>query len=891
MKQTSSQFSFSAGELSPRLYGRSDLQKYAGGAELIENFIVRPEGGLMRRHGTRFAGEVRDPLVKGRLIPFVFSTVQAYMLEFGDKVMRVWKDGAPVTVSSRPVMDITRSNPARVTAFAHGFSNGDRVLVTGVRGIGSLNNREFTVANADLDTFELSGTDTSALPPYMAGGTVSKIYEIATPWSASGLDALCHAQSADVLYLAHADHAPRTLTRTGHAAWTLAAMPLARGPFAPLNADDTVRVMCASTSGFQPGAQVTLRASAPLFTPGHAGSHFRMQELYLSDQNVSPWSPGETLSTAAGTQVSSNGHVYALADAGSGAQTGSVAPSHTEGDAWDNPAGATHRKKWRYLHSRWAILRLDSWIDGKTMTATAMTYLPAGLAPAARTITGVTSAGGTSRILCPGHGFDEGDYVTIGGVAGAVQANGDWKVTNVTPTGFDLANGTPPSAYAGGGTVKRFATWLWAEGAFSPTRGYPACVALHEQRLVFANTRLQPFGLWASASADFMNFLPGTRDDETISYNIAANQADPVRWLTSASDLLVGTLSQEFAAFGGGAGDPITPANTRIVPQSGEGANAAQPVKVGLETLFVNRSGRRIISLASRAETGSYASVDLTELAEHLTRESPVTRLAWARNPLSVLWALRADGRVLSLTYRPEQQLYAWARHDFGGDVESIAVVPSASGATDDLWMIVRRVIAGEPRRFVEHLAPPFEPAGDEDRDSMGFLDVALRYQGAPVSALAGLHHLEGATISVVADGAVHRDCIVQAGSITLDRPAMNVWAGLPYASNLRTLRIDTLGGLFLPGRAKRIPQLSLRVMNAMGGEVAVSAEGPWEDILRRDASDPMDGPPRLRSGDVTLFPASDFDAATRLWIRQREPLPLDILSLAPLVAAGDMAA
>ena len=96
-----------------------------------------------------------------------------------------------------------------------------------------------------------------------------------------------------------------------------------------------------------------------------------------------------------------------------------------------------------------------------------------------------------------------------------------------------------------------------------------------------------------------------------------------------------------------------------------------------------------------------------------------------------VLWALREDGRVLSLTYRPEQQLYAWARHDFGGTVESIAVVPSSTGATDDLWMIVKRVIAGEPRRFIEILAPPFEPTDPLDRDSMGFLDAALRYRGA----------------------------------------------------------------------------------------------------------------------------------------------------------------
>ena len=889
MRFVSNQFSFTGGELSPRLYGRSDLQKYASGAELVSNFIVRPEGGLMRRHGTRYAGRTREPDRRSRLIPFVFSTVQAYMLEFSHHAMRVWKDGAQVTWPARPVMHVAQSNPARVTCFAHGLVDGDRISLTGIRGMNALNNRVFTVTNADADSFSLAGIDATGLPPWTSGGTLARLLEIPTPWPEEDLDTIVHAQSADVLYLAHPGHPPHTLTRTGHDAWTLAAMALDRGPFAPQNPDDTVRLMCEAASGTGAGAHATLRASAPLFTPAHVGSLMRLQELHLADPNVSPWAPGETIGTTLGLQVASNGNVYALVDAGSGNQTGTVAPAHTEGDAWDNPVGAANRKKWRYLHARWAILRLDAWIDSKTMRATAMTHLPAGLVPVARPIVSLSNAAGLCRVNVPGHGFDEGDHVTIEGAGAQASVNGDWRIVNVTPQGFDLANAPPPAAPASGGAVRRFATWAWAEGAFSAARGYPACVALHEQRLVFANTRAQPFGLWASASADFTNFLPGTRDDETIAYNIAANQADPVRWLTSASDLLIGTLSQEFAAFGGGLGDPITPSNTRIVPQSGEGASDVQPIKVGLETLFVNRAGRRIFALASRPDAGGYVATDLTELAEHLTRASPVTRLAWARNPLAVLWVLRQDGQVLSLTYRPEQQLYAWARHDFGGVVESIAVIPGTDGASDDLWLIVRRTINGEPRRCVEILAPPFEPADPDDKDMMAYLDSALRYRGAPVSALSGLDHLEDARVCIVADGALHPDRIVSGGAISLERPAMNVWVGLAYESRLRTLRLDVLGGSFWPGRARRVTHLWVRVHNTIGGEASVSGRG--EPLVRRDAADRMDASPPLRSGDIEIVPASDFDPATRITLLQADALPLDILSLTATVAVGEAAA
>ena len=97
-----------------------------------DNFIVRPEGGLVRRHGTRFLGEARSVGGRVRLVPFVFSTQQAYMLEFGDRYMRVWKDNAPVTWPAVPVRGISQSAPPRVSAPGHGLAHGDRLLLAGL---------------------------------------------------------------------------------------------------------------------------------------------------------------------------------------------------------------------------------------------------------------------------------------------------------------------------------------------------------------------------------------------------------------------------------------------------------------------------------------------------------------------------------------------------------------------------------------------------------------------------------------------------------------------------------------------------------------------------------------------------------------------------------------
>ena len=887
--------SFAGGEISPRLYGRSDIAKYQVSAEAIENFLVRPEGGLMRRHGTRFVGETHDHARVSRMVPFIFSTIQAYMLEFGHNFIRIYKDRAPVTSASNSITGITKANPAVLTySGTDNFANGDRVIVTGVVGMGQVNNREFTVANVNTgaNTFQLSGVNSSAYDTYVSGGTVAKILEVTTTYAESDLASLVFTQSTDTLYITHPSYAPRTLTRTAHTSWTLATLPLTKGPFGPRNTDNTSHILCTLGGGstYYPGGSVTLRSSAGIFTSGHVGSLFYLEERYLSDLAVSPWAVDQNVG-GLGTQVSSNGNVYEQTAVGAGVQTGQIAPAHTDGEAWDNAIHASsHYKRWRYLHSRYAILEITAFTDAQTVTATIKTYLPNGLNPTARTITGAVAGGTTGyvQITSNAHGFNNGDYVFQTGIAGTTEANGDFKISSVGTNTYEL-DGVPfVNAYSAGGTAKRYPTWFWRFGAFSTARGYPSAIALHEQRLIFGNTLAQPFGLWASAAGDYTNFLPGTNDDDTIAYNIAGSQADPIRWLASASDLVLGTLAQEYAAYGGGLGDPITPTNTRIVPQSGEGSNAVQPIKVGSEILFCNRAGRKLFALLNQASVNGYLATDLLELAEHLTVGKTITRAVWAKNPTSTLWVLRSDGSLIAMTYRREQEVWAWTRHPVTGTVESIAVIPSPDGTTDDLWITIARTINGGTKRYVEYLAPPFEPTSATDKDSMGFVDSGLQYNSVTAtSTVSGLYHLEGETVKVVAGGAVHADCVVSGGKITLDASYTNVWVGLAYTSRVRTLRIDA-PEMAAQAKTKRISRLTVRVLNAIGGTVGPASETTMDELVQRSLSDPMDASSPMYSGDVDVHLATDFDTEARLAIVQSMPMPLDILSLMPLVSAAD---
>ena len=219
---------FTAGELSPRLDGRTGLEKYFNGCKTLENMVIHPHGGASRRPGTNFVSEVKSSANKTRLIPFEFSTTQTYMMEFGNQYIRFHKDNGIITETGKSISAITKANPGVVTASSHGYSNGDYVILSGIVGMTELNGRQFKVSSVTTNTFALQDMDgnnfnTSSLTTYTSGGTAFRIYQIASPYTTAQLFEIKYAQSADVMYLVHPSVAIQKLTRTGHTSWSISA--------------------------------------------------------------------------------------------------------------------------------------------------------------------------------------------------------------------------------------------------------------------------------------------------------------------------------------------------------------------------------------------------------------------------------------------------------------------------------------------------------------------------------------------------------------------------------------------------------------------------------------------------------------------------------------------
>nr|BAR15332.1 putative tail tubular protein B [uncultured Mediterranean phage uvMED] len=430
----------------------------------------------------------------------------------------------------------------------------------------------------------------------------------------------------------------------------------------------------------------------------------------------------------------------------------------------------------------------------------------------------------------------------------------------------------------------------FALGSFSDTTGYPSCVTFFEQRLVFAATLSQPQTLFFSKSGDYENMddnYHGTvADDDSIIYTIASNQVNAIRFMTATRTLIIGTAGGEFAVSGGGTDIAITPTNILIKKQSNNGAANVDALAVGNATLFLQRARRKLRELAYNFDVDGYVAPDLTILAEHIS-EGGFKQLSYQQEPNQVIWGVRNDGQLVGLTYQREQQVVAWHRHIFGGSAvcESVATIP-----TDDseyqTWVINKRTINGATKRYVEYIHQyDFD---ETDDTSFNFLDSQLSYDGSAATTISGLNHLEGETVSVLADGATHPDKTVSSGSITLDRSASKVKVGLPYTSLLQTMRIDagSQNGTS-QSKTKRIYEITARLYESIGVEIGPDLNN-MERIPFRSSANAMDSGINVFTGDKEIEFRGNYETDGFIFVRQTQPLPLTILSLYPKLQTND---
>lgn len=505
-------------------------------------------------------------------------------------------------------------------------------------------------------------------------------------------------------------------------------------------------------------------------------------------------------------------------------------------------------------------------------------------------------------VTVTGHGLKTGDRVMMHGItqAGWTGMNDAiYAITKVTADTFSLdgTNTASVAAYVPGTDPGQItsATRAWKEGAFSTYRGWPDCVVFHEQRLMYFKDAY----IHSSKTGDFNDFggvFTGSYlDTDGFSYQIAAEKANIIRWASSKSTLMIGATDGCWRMGAQTSTDPITPANAKIVQQSRQGSASLRAHSIVHSIIFCERAGlptnlgERVVQLSYEWETDAYVGKDMTLLSEHITAGG-VVDWDYQLFPYGIMWCVRNDGTLLGLTYDKDQDVIGWHRHPIDGDVEAVCVIPG--DLQDDLWIITNRTIGASTVRYIEYMKPM--RWGTDVKDAF-FVDCGLTYSGAATTSIAGLSHLAGKTVAILADGAVHPQRIVSGGgAVTLDYAAAKVQVGLPYDSVLETLDIE--GGA-AEGKSQGVKRAVSKVLVRFfqtGSGVLIGRAGDklaaeQLDLLDfRDGSSLMDTPETLYDGIwAVTFPRA-WQREMRIKVKQSNPLPCSVMTMAPTIKVED---
>lgn len=822
--------SWAGGEIAPELAGRLDLNKHQTGTARSHNFEVLPHGPLQNRAGFAHVLETKFSHLDSVLIPFVYNAEQAYELEFGDQYLRIHTLGGTLLNTAMAITAATNAAPGVFTRAGHGLVNNQWVYIT--INWSTINGRFYKVANATANTFTLVDLWGTAISTVGLGaftsGNVASVYEVVSPYVEADLGELNITQSNDVLTITHPLYQTRELRRLGATNWQFTIITTTPVIGTPTNVAMTK-------------------------TGGGTGTKYGYKVSAIAAGDVQEESLGSAPAVNTSTVIT------AVSQANPGVVT-SVAHGRSVGD----PVYVSGIVGMTQLAGEYLI---NSVVDADNVTLKSL-----GGVPVDTTAFTAYSSGGTLAYTEVEGDLTTGDRITITwtAIADAARYNvyrrrsGVWAYVgqasgntftddNIQP---DITQ-TPPEA----------------NDPFTGVGNYPRAVGYFQGRRWFGGSNLKPQVLSATRSGTESNMaysIP-TRDNDSIVVRLTARQANTIRHIIPLSDLLVLTSGAEWM-ISAGNGTTITPGSIEYKSQGGYGAAAVMPAVTSDAVLYVQDRGGRIREMLYSWEKNGYKTNDICVMAPHLFDGYTIVSMTYVRVPYPMVFCVRSDGVLLGLTYLPEQQIAAWHWHTTDGLFKSVVGVPE--GDEDVLYAIIERTINGQTKRYIERkhsrrfttLAGAF------------FVDSGVTYSGAAATVISGLHHLEGETVAILADGAVHASRVVTGGQITLEDAASVVHIGLPYEANIHTLPLAFEAQAFGQGREKNVSAAHLRVVNSSGLFVGPLG-GTLTDSAQR-TSELYGTPPDVRTEEFKIDVRPSWNSSGQVHIQQRDPVPATVLSM-----------
>ena len=832
------QKAFSGGELAPSLFARADLTKFDIGAKTLENFFVHAHGGISNRAGLKYIYKATAN-ADVRLTPFEFSTTQTYILMFSPLKMRVLKDGGIVLNSStKTITAATQANPVVVTSNSHGLSNGDEVYITGVVGMTEINGRFFKIANVATNTFELTNYITGAningtgYTSYSSAGTAASIFELTTPYTADDISALSYVQSADTLYLASTAHAPRKMTRTAHDNWTLTTITFVPSISAPGSL---------STSGGGSGSEsysykITARKEETEEESAPSAVVTASSKAALSSSNTLTVSWGAVTDADRYNVYKLDNGLYGFIGA---TETTSFVDDNIDPDTTDSPPSprTVFNSTNNYpgavgLHQQRSVWGGTLAEPQKTWMSQSSNFENMNVSSPTKSDDSVTFQVAARQVNAIRHYISLRDMVQL-------TSGGEWVVSGGEDVAITPANVTvQPQSYRGSSTIPPIVV------------GNIVLYVEDDNRTI--NDLGYKFDVDGYVGDNLTVLVPHIFENVTIVDWAYAQSPDTVVWVVLSDGTAAGlTYMREQQVF----------AWHRHTTTDGDFKGVAT-IREGNDDVPYFLVERRLAAATTwfveRMESREILDVkDSFFLDSGLSLDSPVT----------ITGATQANPVVITA-----------ASHGFSnGDEVDITDV---RGMTE---------LNGYRFKVANQSTNTFEL---QDLSSVNINGTSYtKYVDGGEARLAvlsvsGLWHLEGDSVSIVADGSVVPAATVSNGAITLPNKASRIQIGLGYSSTLETLpiSIDLPTGSAV-GRRKSISKVHIRVHRARGIFAGFNVDNLVE--YKQRAEERYGEPTQMETGVITLNIKPNWNREGTIAIRQKDPLPVSILGLAPEIHFG----
>lgn len=496
------------------------------------------------------------------------------------------------------------------------------------------------------------------------------IYEVPMPYAESELPALNFTQSADVLFMFHPLYQPRQLNRLGATNWTVTLYDFQFGPFQVPNSTTSFTLTPSATTG-----SGTLTASSALFASGHVGGLFQV------NHNVPEASVSSSLGSATNGSSITCGGTWRIITHGTWAATIAVQKSTDGGSTWANIRSFSSASDFN-----------ANTFGTEDMSNNAPNFLV--------------------RLNCSAYTSGTISYTLT---ADAFRNVGVVKITSyssATSVGYTVTKTL-------GGTT---ATSDWAEGSWSDYRGWPAVGEFNQDRLVTGNTPNEPQTVWQTKASNYYDYSRSSPlvDSDGITTNLPSRQLNGINGFVPLTQLIALTSASEWGiATTNGVMSPLT------ITEKVYGYNGSVGIKPSIiknRAIYVQFMGAVILDLGYELLSDTFTGSDLSILANHLFDGYSITDMCYQQYPDSLVWCVRNDGDLLSLTYLREQEVIAWAHHETNGNVESCCSIP-VSGY-NQVWLSTLR---GD-KRFIEYMDHRMASTLPEDQF---FVDCGISYDGS----------------------------------------------------------------------------------------------------------------------------------------------------------------